>query len=49
MPDLSLARKVLQTEAAAVRALVDRVDERFVEAVSLIRRLVAIDKIVRHA
>ena len=29
MPDLSLARKVLQTEAAAVLALVDRLDERF--------------------
>ena len=37
MPDLSLARKVLQTEAAAVLALVDRVNERFAEAVSLIR------------
>ncbi|HET9702634.1 MAG TPA: KpsF/GutQ family sugar-phosphate isomerase [Vicinamibacterales bacterium] len=37
MPDLSLARKVLQTEAAAVLALVDRVDERFVRAVELIR------------
>ena len=29
MPDLSLARKVLQTEAAAVLALVDRLDDRF--------------------
>jgi arabinose-5-phosphate isomerase len=37
MPDLSLARKVLQTEAAAVLALVDRVDERFARAVELIR------------
>lgn len=37
MPDLSLARKVLQTEAAAVLALVDRVDERFARAVTLIR------------
>jgi arabinose-5-phosphate isomerase len=37
MPDLSLARKVLQTEAAAVLALVDRVDDRFVRAVELIR------------
>jgi arabinose-5-phosphate isomerase len=36
MPDLTLARKVLQTEAAAVLALVDRVDERFAAAVSLI-------------
>lgn len=37
MPDLSLARKVLQTEAAAVLALVDRVDDRFSRAVELIR------------
>jgi len=37
MPDLSLARKVLQTEAAAVLALVDRLDERFGRAVDLIR------------
>lgn len=37
MPDLSLARKVLQTEAAAVLALVDRLDERFARAVMLIR------------
>jgi arabinose-5-phosphate isomerase len=37
MPDLSLARKVLQTEAAAVLALVDRLDERFAEAVLLVR------------
>src|SRR6476620_7575095 len=37
MPDLSLARKVLQTEAAAVPALVDRVDEKFARAVELIR------------
>ena len=36
MPDLTLARKVLQTEAAAVLALVDRVDDRFAEAVTLI-------------
>ncbi len=36
MPDLSLARKVLQTEAAAVLALVDRLDDRFVEAVALV-------------
>ena len=37
MPDLTLARKVLQTEAAAVLALVDRLDERFGRAVTLIR------------
>jgi arabinose-5-phosphate isomerase len=38
MPDLTLARKVLQTEAAAVLALADRLDARFAEAVSLIVR-----------
>ena len=38
MPDLTLARKVLQTEAAAVLALVDRLDDRFADAVSLIVR-----------
>ena len=37
MPDLSLARKVLQTEAAAVLALTERVDERFDRAVCLVR------------
>ena len=37
MPDLSLARKVLQTEAAAVLALVDRLDDKFARAVELIR------------
>ncbi len=37
MPDLSLARKVLQTEAAAVSALADRIDQRFADAVVLIR------------
>jgi arabinose-5-phosphate isomerase len=36
MPDLSIARKVLQTEAAAVLALADRVDERFERAVVLL-------------
>jgi arabinose-5-phosphate isomerase len=36
MPDLSIARKVLQTEAAAVLALVDRVDDKFARAVDLI-------------
>jgi arabinose-5-phosphate isomerase len=38
MPDLTLARKVLQTEAAAVLALVDRLDDRFADAVALIVR-----------
>jgi arabinose-5-phosphate isomerase len=33
----ALARKVLQTEAAAILALVDRLDERFDAAVSLLR------------
>jgi arabinose-5-phosphate isomerase len=37
MPDLSLARKVLQTEAAAVLALSERLDERFAAAVTLVR------------
>ncbi|MGH9203223.1 MAG: KpsF/GutQ family sugar-phosphate isomerase [Vicinamibacterales bacterium] len=37
MPDLSLARKVLQTEAAAVLALADRLDARFAQAVALVR------------
>jgi arabinose-5-phosphate isomerase len=36
MPDLSLARKVLQTEAAAVTALAERLDERFLEAATLV-------------
>ena len=36
MPDLSLARKVLHTESAAILALVDRLDERFVRAVHLL-------------
>ncbi len=36
MPDLSLARKVLQTEAAAILALVDRLDDRFARAVVLV-------------
>ena len=39
MPDLSLARKVLQTEAAAVLALVDRLDDRFAHAVDADPRL----------
>jgi arabinose-5-phosphate isomerase len=37
MPDLSLARKVLQTESAAILSLADRLDERFVAAVGLVR------------
>src|SRR3982074_642064 len=38
MADRSLARKVLETEAAAILALVDRLDERFDNAVALLRR-----------
>src|SRR5215813_14841759 len=38
MADRGLARKVLQTEAAAILALVDRLDERFDRAVDLLRR-----------
>jgi arabinose-5-phosphate isomerase len=37
MADLALARKVLETEAAAILALVSRVDERFEAAVLLLR------------
>lgn len=37
MADQSLARKVLQTEAAAILALMDRLDERFDRAVALVR------------
>jgi arabinose-5-phosphate isomerase len=37
MIDRALARKVLQTEAAAVLALIDRLDERFDRAVELLR------------
>jgi arabinose-5-phosphate isomerase len=36
MPDLAIARKVLQTEAASVLALVDRVNDRFADAVMLL-------------
>jgi arabinose-5-phosphate isomerase len=36
-PDLALARSVLQTEAAAILALVDRLDERFERAVRMLR------------
>ena len=35
-PDFALARKVLQTEAAAILALVDRLDDRFEQAVRLL-------------
>src|SRR4051812_23478059 len=37
MADRALARKVLQTEAAAILALVERLDERFDRAVELLR------------
>jgi arabinose-5-phosphate isomerase len=37
MADLALARKVLHTEADAVRALADRLDARFTAAVALVR------------
>ncbi len=37
LPDLSLARKVLQIEAAAILALVERLDGRFARAVELLR------------
>jgi len=37
MPDLSIARKVLQTEAAAVLALVERIGAEFDHAVGLVR------------
>ena len=37
MGDLSIARKVLETEAAAILALVDRLDDRFELAVRLLR------------
>ncbi len=36
MIDLALARKVLETEAAAIRALVPRIDERFEGAITLL-------------
>ena len=38
MADRSLARKVLETEAAAILALVDRLDDRFDCAVQLLRQ-----------
>jgi arabinose-5-phosphate isomerase len=37
MGDLALARKVLETEAAAILALVGRLDDRFERAVTLLR------------
>src|ERR1700733_2450491 len=37
MADLALARKVLETEAAAILALVSRPDETFTRAVELLR------------
>ena len=37
MGDLTLARKVLETEAAAILALVSRLDERFERAVQILR------------
>src|SRR6476469_2074040 len=37
MGDRKLARKVLQTEAAAILSLVDRLDHRFERAVQLLR------------
>jgi arabinose-5-phosphate isomerase len=37
MADLALARKVLETEAAAILALVSRLDDKFARAVELIR------------
>jgi arabinose-5-phosphate isomerase len=38
MADRSLARKVLETEAAAILALVDQLDERFDHAVEILRQ-----------
>src|SRR6476620_2571616 len=37
MADLALARKVLETEAAAILALVPRIDQRFEAAVDLLQ------------
>jgi len=36
--DLALARKVLETEAAAIRALIPRLDERFHQAVDVLKQ-----------
>ena len=41
MADRALARKVLETEAAAILALVDRLDERFDRAVAAAARSAA--------
>ena len=38
MADRSLARKVLETEAAAILALIERLDERFDRAVQMLRQ-----------
>ena len=38
MADLALARKVLETEAAAILALISRLDSRFERAVDLLKR-----------
>src|SRR4051812_4531725 len=38
MADLALARKVLETEAAAILALVERLDHKFDRAVELLRK-----------
>jgi arabinose-5-phosphate isomerase len=38
MADRTLARKVLETEAAAILALIERLDERFDNAVALLRQ-----------
>jgi arabinose-5-phosphate isomerase len=37
LPDLALARKVLQTEAAAILGLLDRLDGRFAAAVTMLK------------
>ena len=37
MVDLALARKVLETEAAAILALIPRIDQRFEQAVEMLR------------
>jgi arabinose-5-phosphate isomerase len=37
LPDLALARRVLRTEADAILALIDRLDERFAQAVLILR------------
>jgi arabinose-5-phosphate isomerase len=37
MSDLAVARRVLETEAAAILSLVDRLDDRFATAVALLR------------